>query len=627
MQPYLPRAILGNSRLLVTFDSTGRLYRLFWPHIDFPQHLESFWLGVSWHQPTWGRGLARKIRHHFGPPAVLWLHEPPWRRRLRYLPDTNVLVVWHYGPGLIRETAFAPPGRNLLVRHLTFYPTAKTPRAAWVYFAARPGGYPFGDTTYYSSDQQALVSYHRDFYLGLVGLPSPSAYHCGRRGGAYDALDACAVGHLGLRPVANGGAAACLAWAPLPSELTLYLPLASSAGELAEEIAAIKELDYRRLLRETTAHWRAYLRRAPKLHLPAVADRGAAGDRNPRLYRRSLLVLNLLQDRDGALIAAPEVDLAYRRSGGYGYCWSRDAAYMAWSLDRAGYSEAARRYYAFACRVQGEDGLWEQRHYASGHLAPCWGRQLDETGTVLWGLAQHYRLTRDNAFLASVWPAVRRAADGLLALLAPPDRQPPPTMDLWEERRGQHAYTWASLAAGLREAAYLAGEAGEVALADRWDKAGSALAGATLERFWDEEKGRFFRTLREPGRRVDLSLLGLVYPFGLLPANDPRARATALAIMEDLAAGDGFVRYRRDRYSRGRPWPLAGFWLAIFWHLTGDKEKARELFARAAVQANELGLLPEQAYPKSRRPAWVVPLGWAHAMFILAFQTLYGQKA
>jgi glucoamylase len=46
-KPYLVDAIAGNSAMLVTLGQTGRLYRLWWPHIDYPQHVDEIRTGLK----------------------------------------------------------------------------------------------------------------------------------------------------------------------------------------------------------------------------------------------------------------------------------------------------------------------------------------------------------------------------------------------------------------------------------------------------------------------------------------------------------------------------------------------------------------------------------------------------
>ena len=40
--------------------------------------------------------------------------------------------------------------------------------------------------------------------------------------------------------------------------------------------------------------------------------------------------------------------------------------------------------------------MWEQRFFTDGKLAPCWGYQVDETASVVYGVYTHYEYTKDE---------------------------------------------------------------------------------------------------------------------------------------------------------------------------------------------------------------------------------------
>ncbi|MFS8513634.1 MAG: glycoside hydrolase family 15, partial [Planifilum fulgidum] len=104
-KPYLIDAVVGNGRMLATLGRNGRLYRLWWPRIDFPQHVREMHAGI------WLPGAAEK---------VLWLHEGnEWSHRQRYDGDLPILVTEavHAGSGLkVSCEDFAVPGADVLVR-------------------------------------------------------------------------------------------------------------------------------------------------------------------------------------------------------------------------------------------------------------------------------------------------------------------------------------------------------------------------------------------------------------------------------------------------------------------------------------------------------------------------------
>ena len=61
---------------------------------------------------------------------------------------------------------------------------------------------------------------------------------------------------------------------------------------------------------------------------------------------------------------------------------------------------------------------------------------------------------------------------------------------------------------------------------------------------------------------IDVSLLGLVYPFGVMTADEPRMAATLEAVAGALTTADGGLRrYVGDDDIGGDPWVLARLWL------------------------------------------------------------------
>ncbi|MER3410829.1 MAG: hypothetical protein C4306_12335 [Thermoleophilia bacterium] len=118
--------------------------------------------------------------------------------------------------------------------------------------------------------------------------------------------------------------------------------------------------------------------------------------------------------------------------------------------------------------------------------------------------------------------------------------------------------------------------------------------------------------------RVDSSLLGLAWPFRAVDPASARMRATVAAIERTLVLPDGGVlRYEGDSYAGGNPWVLATLWLGLYYRQIGDRDGWRRCLEYALARATPLDLLPEQVSPDGR-PAWVLPLAWSHALFILA---------
>ena len=64
-------------------------------------------------------------------------------------------------------------------------------------------------------------------------------------------------------------------------------------------------------------------------------------------------------------------------------------------------------------KTQSKNGMWEQRFYTDGKLAPCWGYQIDETASVVYGVYEHYKYTKSEKFLKDNLKMCEKAIDFL----------------------------------------------------------------------------------------------------------------------------------------------------------------------------------------------------------------------
>ena len=243
---------------------------------------------------------------------------------------------------------------------------------------------------------------------------------------------------------------------------------------------------------------------------------------------------------------------------------------------------------------------------------------------------------------------VLRGADFLVSAVDRASGLPQASVDLWEQQDGQHTYTAAAIVGGLRAAARSAARHSRDARAEKYAAVAAGIAAAIDDLLWDEAHGRyrravnvararggetrpgtaFDRSLPYPNRRVhgvapvddtlDCSLLGLVWPFRALDPASERVRATVDAVAEGLAgAGGGHRRQAGDTYAGGHEWLLATLWLGLARRVLGDTAALDRAIAHVVERRTELDLLAEQVDAEGR-PAWVLPLGWSHAMLLLA---------
>jgi GH15 family glucan-1,4-alpha-glucosidase len=329
--------------------------------------------------------------------------------------------------------------------------------------------------------------------------------------------------------------------------------------------------------------------------------------------------------------------------------WPRDGALVSWALDRCGYHDLTRRFFEFCAKTLPEDrAAWLHKYSSDGSWGSTWHPwvidgeveipfQEDSTALVLWALDNHIRMTGDLEFLRSVYDSmVSPCADFISSFRDTMTGLPLPSYDLWEERRGTHAYTCGTVYGALLAAASMAD-----ALSDnkavRYRIAAEEVRQGIVTHLWDAQANRFARRLvpkdggYERDMTLDCALYGL-FAFGALRAEDPMVETTMRAVVSRLWVQTdvgGMARYEGDYYFRrsgdleripGNPWFICTLWAAQ-WYIARAKSKAEmttalDLMHWAARRGMETGILPEQLHPESGEPISVAPLTWSHAEFV-----------
>ena len=628
-KPFLISAVVGNARMLATLGTNGELYRLFWPHVDHAQHVDQMFGGI--------------YAGDFGQ-SVFWLNDGQhWQFEQLLQGDVPVCTTkakGHHLPLQVTVTDYAVPDQDILVRHYVFENRSPDPIAFKFLFYSSMylDGHSMGNGVLYHPFADALVHFRHDYAFGVASNQPIVGYQCG------NALNDAGDGQLSGAPNTLG-ADGCVVWhidklsGSQTKELTLYITAGKGIKTAMANLKTARDSGHRVLLQQTLNYWLQYL--GPE-----------AEDITGNLFRRSLAVCRLLTDgRTGAVIAAPEIDEHYHMCGGYGYCWPRDGVIVAYAMGRAGFNRFSEQYYSWCTVAQAEHGAWMQRYDSKGFLGPSWGNQIDETGSVLWGMWQHYRQTGDEEFLQKIWPSLEQGVNYLCDKIDPKTNLPTPSFDLWEERVGEHAYSSAAVAAGFVGAAEIAARLNHNELSAQWKDTADRIKKGIGDNLWSEEQGYFLRTVmkmvghdeycrcQNAGKKagvsddgggtrsyyvwadeiVDASVLGLVYPYGILSPHDPRVLKTVQAIENRLTAPGvgGIKRYENDHYIGGNPWIITTLWLALYYITAGSRERAEFYLKWVEDHQTELGYLSEQISKESGRPNWVIPLTWSHAMYIL----------
>lgn len=638
---YFNNAVVGNSRMLGCLSQTGELTRLFWPNIDYPQHIEKFSAGVFY------------MEHKH---STMWLHEDSWQHRQCYIDDSNIVqtICENGEKGLqVVQTDFVLPDRDILIRQYEIENKGEcNVDLGFVVYSSAITTTPEMRSTLFDFDCDALIHYKHGYYLSISADRDIFQFQLGNN--AYEAARYTELGgydSIGMMP---DGAISLKVGVLAKGEkkiFAIYICAASTLKELKKQIRDIKNSNHKMEFLNTQKYWQIFLEKSKGVN--------TGNDNIDKLYKRSLLVFKLMSDeKTGGLLAAPEIDEEFTKCGRYAYCWGRDAAFITGALDKCGLTGAVDKFYEWASEVQDESGSWQQRYHMDGNLAPSWGLQIDETGSVIWGMLRHYEVTGNVDFLKKMWKSIKNGVDFLVHFIDEETGLPGPSYDLWEERLGVHAYSSAAVYAGIKagvDAALILGE--ERNTVEQWKKVAETVRTAIEQKFWKEDRKCFIRSIRtklnpwgsehssdrvfikvnpkgyyrdftmEDGT-ADISLLGLSIPFEVFDINDCRIEDMVHSIERILTspASGGIKRYENDNYIGGNPWVLATLWVALYHARKKNFQTAEKYFQWAVNACTELYLLPEQVSKDTGEPAWVIPLTWSHAMFVLVlFELIEGK--
>jgi glucoamylase len=350
---------------------------------------------------------------------------------------------------------------------------------------------------------------------------------------------------------------------------------------------------------------------------------------NPRIQRLVEVSKRVISDcalENGAIVAANCFKEYYpKEAKDYMYVWPRDASFTCVSADILEMEHLQGRFFDWCIdRAEGfrDGGCLCQNYSVNGPKAST-NFQPDQTGSLLWAI-WHYLKDKPRKPLKHV-KLLERAADSLCSKWKE-NHFDDITNDLWEERftfpdlEDNFTYSVAACIKGLRCA-------NEIVPNKRWTE----VADSMFKRLQKHCKRFFIRSYGKlSDERIDCSALGLVYPFDLFQADDPRIPATMEQVERKLVVHGGLHRYEGDEYDgwmcgglhrrKGAgAWPILNFWMSICQARLGNKKKAFRYYNWVLKRVQEF--MPEQIFENDLQ-ASVKPLCWSHAMFIIASKEL-----
>lgn len=620
---YFNDAIIGNKDMTISFSKNGELLRLFNQAPDYKQFFEFFHVGVQ-----------------INDSALIYLHNDINNTfKQFYIEGTNVLtteIVNTYFNLKITQIDFAMVKENVLVRRYHFVNNNTIDLNLKFLTYSKLFTNINNDACGFVKND-ALLQYTHDYTVCTFAKEKIAS--CQVNNAAETIMSGVASGkdYIGMSPDSSIEYDLGVLKPGEEKIFNLYIHVSDNSeknllNELDQEIERYRKIDLKKELDDTKKYWRKYLKDHSSIELKTEGTL-------KKIYDRTILLFPLLiNEKTGGISAGVESDEYKTKCGRYSYCWPRDGVFITEALDEIGMIKEAEKFYKVFCKMtQSRNGGWEQRFYTDGRLAPCWGYQIDETASVVFGVYRHYEKVKNTKFLKDTLKMCENAIDFLdkyVTDILEEKFEFKKSYDLWEEYEGVTLYSMSAIFGAYNamlkiykevKAEYANNRLRIEAMEKRkkiLEKREREIKEYVLKTFYDENKKCFVRNLDD--RRLDISILGAVTPFNMFSPKEKRFLTTIERMNMTLRTyTGGYIRYEDDRYNGGyNPWVIANLWMANYYLDAGDKKKAKECFEFVVKSASSYGFLGEQVNNETMQPSWIIGLTWSHAMYAIVINKL-----
>ncbi len=597
--------IVGNNSLLAKIGNYGEINYIFYPHVGYETHFFDSALAI----------YDKKVKWHW---------DEDWDITQKYIEETNIFkTIMEDDKIILTIKDLVPVSHNVIIRRL--YIKNKLDKKLnfklFFYENLRIGENPTENTVRFLEEDDCIIKYGGNYIFCIGSDKKIHSFQCGNRYSENSAYIDIENGILKEHKESHGimtDSAIC--WdinldKKRSLAFNIYIIPQIFDGDfslITEQLKIIKN-NSENIKNLSLNYWRNVIGDIRRHLHPEFCS-------NNNIYciaKRALMVLLMLCDKNGGIIAAPSLHPDYR------YVWGRDGSYIAIALNLFGMR--TDKFFEFMSRVQNPDGSWLQNYYVNGNPRLT-ALQIDQIGSVLWAMDVRYRLSGDRGFVKRYWDTIEKAGNYLSSAALNFTQ----CFDLWEEKVGVFAYTMGAVYGGLKCAYSMSKAVDKRDEVKHWEKALEFLKREVPKRFYLKDEERFAKSINPLNKEIDTSILGLSYPFNLINVDDERMIKTAEAIEKAFKYKVGGIgRYPNDVYFGGNPWIITTLWLSLYYRRLSKilkekddnradiySQKSKKLFDWV-VKYSFNGLFPEQIHKDLGIPMSAMPLGWSNAMFLM----------
>ena len=638
---YYNDAIIGNDKMVASFSKKGEMLRLFYPTRDYKQFVDCMLTGV-------------KVNDS----AIIYLHEDINNTYEQYYTeDTNILntkIKNTYFNLSIMQTDFVSLTQNMLIKKIIFTnENAIDLNVNFLIYSKLLSD--FNNMVGTKVENDIFMQYNHDYTYSIFSKTPILSY---RLNNSLEEIKCGTIRDKDYIGMANDSAVSFDIGILKPGEskefeIFIYINKNEEKyqfDEIIEDIQKIRKIDIDKELRKVEKYWKNYVKEHDGLEILTQKEKWqkiitGKNEINEytlekylemkKVYVRSILLFPLLTNSEtGGISAAIEVDENREKSGRYSYCWPRDAVFVTKALDILKMKDETTKFYTNFCKeTQSKNGMWEQRFYTDGRLAPCWGYQIDETASIVYGAYEHYKEIKDKEFLKQIYPMCKKAIE-LLGTFPFVASVPFVTStqnkrfithesyDLWEMNEGIHLYSLSAIYAAFKAMIQIEKELNDNVNTEYLENYASKIREYCLNELCDKQTNILRRNNKD--NITDISILGTVEPFDMLEVNQKEVKNTIEKIDLNLRTyTGGYIRFENDSYMGGNnPWPIATLWMALYNIRIKNIEEAIKEINFVSKTSTVHGFLAEQVDNETLQSKWVIGLGWSHAMYIIALSQL-----